>query len=92
MKKLPLSLFPLLLLSAFAGLEPGDKIQLTIRGLPADEQQKISGAYRIGDAGTVRLPMLDAPLGARGLEPEQFHSGWNKKARSSTDGKATNPA
>jgi hypothetical protein len=72
MKKSPLILIPLLVLPALAGLEPGDKIQLTIRGLPAEEQQKISGAYRISDAGTVRLPMLDAPLNARGLEPEQF--------------------
>lgn len=72
MKKSPLILIPLLLLPAIAGLEPGDKIQLTIRGLPADEQHKISGAYRISDGGTVRLPMLDAPLNARGLEPEQF--------------------
>jgi polysaccharide export outer membrane protein len=72
MKKSPLLLFPYLVFPVFAGLEPGNKLQLTIRGVPTEEQQKITGNYRISDAGTVRLPMLDAPLGARGLEPEQF--------------------
>lgn len=57
---------------AFAGLEPGDKIQLTIRGVVPDDQNKINGEYRVGKAGDIRLPMLDAPVAALGLEAEQF--------------------
>lgn len=60
------------LVSALAGLEPGDKIQLSIRGLPAEDKSTIDGNYRLDEKGGVRLPMLDAPLAARGLEPDQF--------------------
>jgi protein involved in polysaccharide export with SLBB domain len=67
---------PLLILalpcSALAGLEPGEQINLTIRGVSPAEQQKISGIYRVGDSGGVRLPLLDELLQARGLTPEQF--------------------
>jgi protein involved in polysaccharide export with SLBB domain len=58
--------------SAFAGLEPGDKIQLSIRGLPAEDKGEIDGNYRLDDNGNVRLPMLERPVAARGLEPDQF--------------------
>ncbi len=57
---------------AFAGLEPGEQITLTIRGVEPAEQQKVSGTYRIGESGGVRLPLLDALVTARGLTPEQF--------------------
>ncbi len=60
------------LVAAVAGLEPGEQINLTIRGVDAVEQQKISGAYRVGESGGVRLPLLDEPVSARGLTPEQF--------------------
>ncbi len=58
--------------SLMAGLEPGEQINLTIRGVEPAEQQKISGIYRVGESGSVRLPMLDDLLPARGLTPEQF--------------------
>ena len=54
------------------GLEPGEQIQLTIRGVDPAEQEKINGSYRVGESGGVRLPLLDAPLKADGLTPEQF--------------------
>lgn len=57
---------------AVAGLEPGDQLNLTIRGVDATEQQKISGTYRIGESGKVRLPLLENLVAARGLSPEQF--------------------
>lgn len=57
---------------AYAGLEPGEQINLTIRGVEPAEQQKISGIYRIGETGSVRLPLLTELLTARGLTPEQF--------------------
>ena len=59
-------------LTAHAGLETGEQINLTIRGVAADEQQKISGIYRVGESGGVRLPMLNQLVSARGLTPEQF--------------------
>ncbi len=55
-----------------AGLSPGEQIQVVIRGVPADEQAKINGNYRVGDRGGVRLPMLGEPVSAKGLTPEQF--------------------
>ncbi|MES2475263.1 MAG: polysaccharide biosynthesis/export family protein [Verrucomicrobiota bacterium] len=57
---------------AVAGLEPGDQLTLTIRGVDAMEQQKITGTYRIGESGKVRLPLLEDLVAARGLSPEQF--------------------
>ncbi|WP_193214554.1 polysaccharide biosynthesis/export family protein [Luteolibacter marinus] len=67
----------LLLLAAsacplFAGLEPGDGIQLTLRGVGASEQEIINGNYRVGESGKVRLPLLDDLVTARGLTPEEF--------------------
>ena len=58
--------------TAHAGLEAGEQINLTMRGVAAEEQQKISGIYRVGESGNIRLPMLDALVSARGLTPEQF--------------------
>ncbi|RYD39412.1 MAG: hypothetical protein EOP85_15995 [Verrucomicrobiaceae bacterium] len=55
-----------------AGLEPGEQINLTIRGVDPEEQQKISGIYRVGESGAVRLPMLEKLVPARGLSPEGF--------------------
>lgn len=55
-----------------ATLETGEQIVLTIRGVDAAEQQKISGTYRIGETGNLRLPMLDSLISADGLTPEQL--------------------
>lgn len=65
-------LFTALPCLALAGLEPGEQINLIIRGVAPAEQQKISGIYRVGETGGVRLPLLDELLPARGLTPEQF--------------------
>ena len=69
---LTLSLLPEFAINAHAGLEAGEQINLTMRGGAAEEQQKISGIYRVGESGNVRLPLLDALVSARGLTPEQF--------------------
>ncbi len=55
-----------------AGLEIGDQIRLTLRGVEPAEQEKINGTYRVGESGRVRLPMLTGLLSAQGLTPEQF--------------------
>ncbi|MEI6178614.1 MAG: polysaccharide biosynthesis/export family protein [Verrucomicrobiota bacterium] len=57
---------------AMAGLEAGTQLSLTIRGVDSAEQQKVSGIYRVGDSGRVRLPLLDQTLSANGLTAEQF--------------------
>ncbi len=58
--------------AALAGLEPGEQINLVLRGVDSVEQQKISGIYRVGESGSVRLPLLEELVPARGLTPEQF--------------------
>lgn len=69
-------LLPLVLIqssgSALAGLDPGEQIIVTVRGIDPVEQQKISGTYRVGESGGVRLPLLEESLQAQGLTPEQF--------------------
>jgi protein involved in polysaccharide export with SLBB domain len=71
------AILPLLLLcqltgSALGGLEAGEQISLTIRGVDPAEQQKISGTYRVGESGGIRLPLLAQAVPARGLTDEQF--------------------
>jgi protein involved in polysaccharide export with SLBB domain len=62
----------LLSVSSAAGLEPGEQINLTIRGIDPVEQPKVNGAYRISQNGGVRLPLLKELIHAKGLTPEQF--------------------
>jgi len=57
---------------ALAGLEPGDEIKLTLRGIGAAEQEKVNGIYKVGETGSVRLPLLDGMVPATGLTAEQF--------------------
>lgn len=72
MKNIPLFLFLLGTGFSQAGLEPGDMIQITLRGIDAAEQQNVNGTYRIGESASVRLPLLKNLVQARGLSPEQF--------------------
>ena len=69
-KRLPL--FLLGIGFSHAGLEPGDQIQVTLRGVDPAEQQQVNGVYRVGESGGVRLPLLRDLVPARGLAPEQF--------------------
>ena len=55
-----------------AGLEPGDEIKVTLRGINANEHERVNGDYQVGEGGTVNLPLLAKPLPARGLTTEQF--------------------
>ena len=57
---------------SLAGLDPGDGIQVTLRGVEEAEQKSVNGTYRVGESGQVRLPLLDRLVTARGLTPEQF--------------------
>jgi protein involved in polysaccharide export with SLBB domain len=62
----------LLSVSSASALEPGEQINLNIRGVDPAEQQKVSGPYRVGETGGVRLPFLKELVQAKGLSPEQF--------------------
>jgi protein involved in polysaccharide export with SLBB domain len=62
------------LTTARAGVEPGDSLQITLRGVPADEQAKINGLYRVTQKGSLRLPFLDQRLPITGLNAEQIAS------------------
>lgn len=53
-----------------AGLEPGDRIEIHLRGVAAAEQSKIAGLYRVRETGDVRLPLLDRAVPAQGLSPD----------------------
>jgi len=64
-------LIPLLTCTLHAGVKEGDSVQITVRGIPAVEQEKINGAYRVGASG-LRLPFLKARLPVSGLEPDQI--------------------
>lgn len=57
---------------ASAGLEPGDQIRLTLRGVSIAGQNEVNGQYRVGESGMVRLPLLKGGVKAAGLTLEQF--------------------
>ena len=57
---------------ALAGFEPGDELKLTLRGVSGPEQERVNGEYQVGAGGQVHLPLLEKPVMARGLNPEQF--------------------
>lgn len=78
---LPPLAFLLTLSSSFAGIEPGNALKLTMRGVPAEEQSKIDGEYRVGEGGAVRLPLLEGLVSAKGLTGEQFARAAEKAYR-----------
>lgn len=50
-------------------IKAGKAIQITIQGVPLEEQQKINGQYSVTDGGTITLPMLSGSIRAAGLRP-----------------------
>ena len=87
---LPFLLFAGLISPALSGLEAGDGIKITLRGVSSAEQEKINGVYRVGESGTVRLPFLDGMVTAKGLTPEQFARAAERAYQ--TEGIYTRPA
>lgn len=68
-------------LSVGQTLEPGDAIRVTLRGVAAEEQQKVNGEYTVGDDGKVSLPLLDHLVPASGLSPGGFARSLEKAYR-----------
>lgn len=59
-----------LITPAFAQSEikVGKALQITIQGVPAEEQQKINGQYMVTDSGMINMPHL-SPIRAVGMNP-----------------------
>lgn len=66
--------------SAMAGVEIGDSLKLTMRGVPNPEQQQVNGDYRVGEGG-LRLPLLANRLSVRGLTEDQIAAAVEKAYR-----------
>jgi protein involved in polysaccharide export with SLBB domain len=58
-------------LQLHAGVAEGDSVQITVRGIPAGEQEKLNGEYRVGGSG-IRLPMLKKHLPVAGMDADQI--------------------
>ncbi len=71
---LALAVEAMCLSGADAGVEIGDSVKLTIKGVPNEEQQQVTGIYRVGDGGGLRLPLLKERLPVRGLGADQIAS------------------
>jgi len=70
-----------LLLTALTGsalaqtvLRPGDKVMITISGVPLDEQAQISREYTIDEKGSVNLPFLTSTISAAGRSPSELEN------------------
>ena len=50
-------------------IKAGKVIQVSIKGVPVEEQAKIDGQYAVSDSGLVNLPYLSSPIRAAGLTP-----------------------
>lgn len=54
-----------------AKIKAGDAIQISLKGVPIAEQQKVNGQYRVRDSGNIRIPMINVNIQAAGKKPEQ---------------------
>lgn len=62
-----LSLLGILNLSVYAApITSGEKVTISIYGVPADEKQQINGDYIVSDSGMLYLPMLENGIKASG--------------------------
>jgi protein involved in polysaccharide export with SLBB domain len=55
-----------------AGLAPGDKVKITLRGVPSDDQSRINGEYLLSDGGYLRMPGLPEDISAKGLTRDEL--------------------
>lgn len=50
-------------------IKVGKALQITIQGVPSEEQQKINGQYMVTDGGSISMPYLSSPIRAVGMNP-----------------------
>lgn len=56
----------LTMLANAASITGGEKVTITIKGVPATEQSSINGEYIVSDGGLIYLPMLNGGIKASG--------------------------
>ncbi|MDB6077869.1 MAG: hypothetical protein JWO82_1616 [Akkermansiaceae bacterium] len=59
-------------LSAQSVISPGRAINITIKGVSAEEASKFNGTYPVSESGLISLPNLDSPIRAGGLSGSQL--------------------
>lgn len=73
LKNILCALGALLVLIPSAGaqvVQAGSSVQITIMGVPAEEQAKVTGMYPVTDSGTITLPIVNQVVRAAGLSQE----------------------
>ncbi|RYD38903.1 MAG: hypothetical protein EOP87_00365 [Verrucomicrobiaceae bacterium] len=55
-------------------IKVGKALQITIQGVPVEEQQKINGQYMVTEAGMISMPLLSSPIRAVGMNPGSLGS------------------
>lgn len=57
--------------TAHAGvIKVGDVLDLSLRGVPHAEQQKVNSMLRVRDSGKVKIPIINVEISAAGRKPE----------------------
>ncbi len=51
-------------------IKKGDTLFLSLKGVPAAEQAKVNGEYRVRDSGNIRVPIINVNIRAVGRRPE----------------------
>ena len=54
----------LLTFTSFAAIQAGDRLMITIKGVPTSEQGTINGEYIVGRDGRIKIPLADVLLNA----------------------------
>ena len=67
--------------SAFAQIEAGTSVQITIMGVPTEEKGKIDALYPVSESGNVNLPFIGT-MRAAGLRPETLAASIQNAYRS----------
>lgn len=62
-------------------IKPGKAIQITIQGVPLEEQQKINGQYSVTDSGVISMPMIGT-IRAAGMRPGDLAASIQARYRS----------
>jgi len=56
--------------SSHAGvIKVGDAVEVALRGVPAAEQAKVNGQFRVRDDGSIRIPIINVNIQAAGQKP-----------------------
>jgi hypothetical protein len=66
------------------GVQVGNGIKLTLRGVPADDAAQVTGLYQVAENGTIRLPHLDTRLRVLGLKAGQVSEAEDSAYRCAT--------